>query len=357
MIKILVLVTCLSLVFLGASIPQKNQFEITDKTKVWRIMSGLGKVNVNSLYKSIPHDVLKGEQLVTKGVTVDFKGRTTPRTSPKLTCVACHSIEPEHPFYGTIDAKARLEHADSMGMPFLPGAPLYGLVNRVAFFMDDYQRKFVHKQAYALKDGHRNIRLAIQACNTIYAKGRPLQDWELESILDYLWTLELKMGDLGVPDSVLVLVKESMETNLANSRAVNLMRRYYPEVYPATLVPPLPIEEREEVSPVLNDYNSGKAIYRRSCLHCHANRRFANLKLDQSPNSFKLLKKHMDSGSRQDFYDAVRYQPDSKANRSQPPHYTAERMSDQQIQDLRFYILQQLQLGSKEADAYHSKRS
>ena len=355
MMKLLVFVGCCVVIYLGTSFsiaPVGPVFEITAETKVWKIMSSLGKVNVNALYKQPQHDAAKGEQLVSKGMTVDFRGKNTLRTSPKLTCVACHSVEAEHPFYGILDPQARLEHADSMGLPFLPGPPLYGLVNRVAFFNDDYQRLFQHKNVQAIQDGHRNIRLAIQACNTVYAKGRTLEAWEIESILAYLWTLELKMGDLGVPDSVLVLVKESIRTNRANSRAVNLMRRYYPEVYPATLSPPLSMEERQEVSPILNDYNNGRAVYRRSCLHCHANRRYANLKLDRSVNTFKWLKKHMDSGSRHDFYDAIRYSPNSKANRSQPPHYTAQRMSDQQIQDLRFYILQRLQMG-KEADAYY----
>lgn len=356
MTKLLTLLICWSAIFLGASFtthPTVGNTEITDDTKVWEIMSSLGKVNVNSLYKNTPHDVKKGEQLVTKGLTINFKDKTTPRTSPKLTCIACHSTTPEHPSYGTMDPQVRLEHADSTGQPFLPGPPLYGVVNRISFFMDDYQRTFQHKNSYALRDGHRNIRLAIQACNTIYAKGRTLEDWELESILAYLWTLELKMGDLGVPDSIVAIVEESVQTNRGNSKAVNLMRRYYPEVYPATLVPPVPVEERQEVSPILNDYNNGEAVWRRSCLHCHANRRYSDLKLDSSPPTFKWLKKHMDTGSRHDFYDAVRYSPNSKANRTRPPHYTLERMSDQQLQDLRFYILQRLQMG-KEADAYYN---
>lgn len=357
MTKLLTLVFCGAAIFLGASFkihPSANQLEITDATKVWKVMSSLGKVNVNALYKNTEHDVQKGQELVNTGQTTDFKGKPTPSTSPKLTCIACHSTQPEHPAYGTLDPQKRLEHADSMSLPFLPGPPLYGVVNRISFFMDDYQHKFQQKNGFAIRDGHRNIRLAIQACNTVYAKGRNLANWELESILAYLWTLELKMGDLGVPDSLVTIINESIKTNRGNSKAVNLMRYYYPEVYPATLVPPIPVEERQEVSPILNDYKNGRAVWRRSCLHCHANRRFSSLKLDSSPTTFKWLKKHMDTGSRHDFYDAVRYSPNSKANRTRPPHYTAERMSDKQLQDLRFFILQRLQMG-KQADAYYGE--
>ena len=326
--------------------------EITDQTKVWAVMSGLGKVNVNALYKNPQHDALKGEQLVTKGVTVDFQGKTTARTSPKLTCIACHTVEPEHPIFSTMDPQSRLEHADTTGLPFLPGAPLYGLVNRVAFFTDDYQKDFQHRQKQAIKDGHRNIRLAIQACNKVYAKGRTLDHWEVESILAYLWTLELQMGDLKIPDTIVSIIQQSISTNLNGSKAVNLMRRYYPEVYPATLTAPIPYNKRTEVSPVLNSYQNGKRVYKLSCLHCHANKRFASLKLERSQKTFKFLKKHLDSDSRFSIYDALRYSPGSKANRSNIPHYTAQRMSDQQIQDLRFYIAQRAKLGAG-ADNYY----
>lgn len=326
--------------------------EITDQTKVWSVMSGLGKVNVNALFKNPQHDVLKGEQLVTKGITVDFQGKTTARTSPKLTCIACHTVEREHPIFGTMDPQSRLEHADTAGLPFLPGAPLYGLVNRVAFFTDDYQKKFQHKNKQALKDGHRNIRLAIQACNKVYAKGRTLDNWEIESILSYLWTLELQMGDLKVPDTIVSIIQQSITSNLNGSKAVNLMRRYYPEVYPATLIAPIPYAERTEVSPVLNSYQNGKRVYKLSCLHCHANKRFSNFKLDRTRKTLSFLKKHLDSDSKYSIYDVLRYSPGSKASRSSSPHYTAQRMSDQQIQDLRFYIAQRAKLGA-EADDYY----
>jgi hypothetical protein len=328
------------------------QLTITDETKVWTVMSGLGKVNVNALYRNPQHDVLKGEQLVTKGLTIDFQGKTTARTSPKLTCIACHTVEREHPIFGTMDPQSRLEHGDTTGIPFLPGAPFYGLVNRVAFFTDDYQSNFQHKHQQALVDGHRNIRLAIQACNKVYAKGRTLDNWEIESILAYLWTLELQMGDLKVPDTIVSVVERAISSNLNGSKAVNLMRRYYPEVYPATLASPIPPSERPEVSPVLNSYKNGKRIYRLSCLHCHAGKRFSSFKLDRSQKTFKFLKKHLDSDSRYSIYDALRYSPDSKANRLNIPHYTAQRMSDQQIQDLRFYIAQRAKLGA-DADDYY----
>lgn len=335
------------------SVPeQAPSLEITDETMVWKVMTSLGKVNVNVLDKNRQFSKNKGQQLVTRGYTSSFKGNKTALTSKKLFCVACHSLEKEHPNANNISPQSRLEYGDSMSIPFLPGAPFYGLVNRVAFFTNDYQQIFAHKNRMAVQVGHRDIRKAIQACNTLYAKGRTLDPWEIESILAYLWTLELKVGDLNIPDSILHITEEAIKTNKNNARAVNLMRRYYKEVYAATLVLPLPIEERSLISPVLNNFNNGKKVYRQSCLHCHAGRRYANFKLDRSQKTFKFLKKHFDMPSRYSIYDAVRYSPGSKGNKTNPPHYTSQRMSDQQLQDLRFYITQKAKLGI-EADNYY----
>lgn len=336
------------------SVPEHApSLEITKNTMVWKVMTSLGKVNVNVLDKEKLFSKHKGEQLVTRGYTSSFKGNKTALTSRKLFCVACHTVEKEHPNANNVSPQSRLEHGDSMSIPFLPGAPFYGLVNRIAFFNNDYQEIFTSKNRIAVQVGHRDIRKAIQACNTLYAKGRTLDSWEIESILAYLWTLELKVGDLNIPDTIITTIEKAINTNKDNARAVNLMRRYYKEVYAASLVLPLPIGERNLISPVLNDFANGKKVYRQSCLHCHAGKRFSNFRLDASQKTFKFLKKHFDAPTRYSIYDAVRYSPGSKGNKTTPPHYTAERMSNQQLQDLRFYITQKAKLGV-EADTYYN---
>ena len=118
---------------------------------------------------------------------------------------------------------------------------------------------------------------------------------------------------------------------------------------------PKPVAERKQVSPVMNSYANGRSVYKRSCLHCHANKRFSKYKLDKKQKTFKFLKKHLDLSSRFSIYDAIRYSPGSKGNKTLTPHYTKERMSDQQIQDLRFYINQVARLGGR-ADAYYEEK-
>ena len=349
---VVLLTTLLAFTFVDNK-PDEPKFEITSSTRVWDVMTRLGKVKVNVADPKKKGSASKGQQLVTRGWTLNLKARRTPKTSKKFTCVACHSIEDEHPSPAVIDPQKRLEHADTMDMPFLPGPPFKGIVNRIRFFNDDYQKIFEHKKADDVKISHQNIRMAIRTCNALYAKGRELEDWEVESILEFFWTMELRMGMLDVSSEDKATIITAIETNKDNSRAVNIMRRYYPEVYPVTLVPPIPVSERKKISPVLNSFSNGKRLYRRACLHCHAGKRYSRFKLDMKQKTFKFLKKYMDKeNTRYSIYSGMRYAPGQKTERLGPPHYSSQRMSDQQIQDLRFFVIQMARLGDEALDYY-----
>ena len=138
---------------------------IKNDTKVWDVLTSLGKVNINSVDKGRDSDASKGKQLARRGVTIDFKGKKTHPTSHKLTCIACHTTVPEHELPGTTDPQKRLEYADSLNIPFLPGTPFYGLVNRFAFFNNDYQELFADK-TYTYIAGQRGQSLS-QYLNTL----------------------------------------------------------------------------------------------------------------------------------------------------------------------------------------------
>lgn len=343
----------LSTLIITIAFSEAPSFEITESTPVWDVMTKLGKVNVNRLDPDKKGSAQKGQELVMQGFTTNLKGKRTPRTSPKKTCNACHTIQAEHPNPFVINPQSRLEYADSMGIPFLPGAPFQGIVNRVSFFNDDYQTIFTHEDRLLVKTGHRDIRKAIQACNKLYAEGRKLEYWELESILAFFWTMELKMGDLELPQEEITMIEQAIETNKDNARAVNTMRRYYREIYPATLVEPIPLAERKKISPVLNSFSNGKRLYQRSCLHCHANKRYSDYKLDKKQKTFAFLKKHFDEeNSYHSIYAAMRYSPGHKSEKCNAPHFTGERLSDQQIQDLRFFITQMAKMGDEAYDYF-----
>lgn len=330
---------------------------ISDDTPLWDVMIQLGKIRMNTVDSNKLFDTNKGYELAHQGSTSDFNGKRVPKLAHHP-CIACHTIEPEYARLDVIDPQKRLLYADSLELPFLPGAPFYGLINRIYFFTEDYQTKFTHPTlGNLMKQGHIDLRKAIQACNQIYAHGREMQDWEVESIVAYLWTLQIKMGNLEIEPADMTDINNALNSNTGNAKAVNLLRRYYPEVYPATLAVPRPPAERRKTSPIINNFNNGRRVYKRSCLHCHEGKRYANFRLDEDQSTFQFLKKHFDdTTSRYSIYEALRYKPEARANRTGSPHYTSQRMSDQQLQDLRFYIIQMARFGNEAYDYYKNQR-
>lgn len=357
LVRIIILgLGCIIVMVSFSAQPQSTvDFKITGETPLWEVMTQLGKINPNDVHKKGRGNVSKGKELVMTGVTRDYKGKKITPIAGKMACVSCHTLEREHPELAMIEPQKRLEHADSVGIPFVPGSPFFGMVNRIMFFTDDFKNKFnppkaIHRQ-YIL-DGHSNIRLAINACNMVNANGRRLEMWEVESILAFMWTLELKIADLEMLESDLQKVEGAIATNRDNARAVNLLRRYYPEVYPAIFPPIMEVEERKRISPVINSFSNGKRLYKKSCLHCHLNKRYADFKLDNKQKTFKMLKKHFDDDSRYSIYLAHRYNPDPKAFKTHAPLFTEQRMSDKQLQDLRFFVKQMARLGDEAYDYF-----
>jgi mono/diheme cytochrome c family protein len=317
-------------------------------------MEKLGRIRMNKPDEAVIQTGLasieRGRQLVHQGYVNDHIGRGK-RIAGKLYCAACHSSQHESNKIKELDPQIRLEYADSLRQPFLPGPPLVGMINRIFFFNDDFQKKYEGKHKQLFKDGHNNLRRAIQACNQSFADGRELEKWEVESILLYLWSLELKMGDLHLKEEDLEKVNFSLEHNESNARAVNILRTYYFEVYPATLTLPMQLEARKRISPILNNFNNGRRLYKQSCLHCHQGKRLSSFGLDEDKKTFLYLKKHFDdSTSQHSIYNALRYRQNRKGD--QLPHFTAQRLSDKQLQDLRFFIHEMARLGP-EAYYYH----
>lgn len=77
----LFLLSILALAQLAVHSVPAPSLEITNQTMVWKVMTSLGKVNVNVLDKNQRSSKTKGQQLVTRGYTSSFKGNKTAKTS------------------------------------------------------------------------------------------------------------------------------------------------------------------------------------------------------------------------------------------------------------------------------------
>ena len=268
-----------------------------------------------------------GEALMKEGIAMDPKGGKTGLQSRHFVCTSRHNLEREDPDLATPDPQTRLDYVNAKGLPFLQGTTLWGAVNRTSFYNDDYFKKYGD-----LVDKARNdIREAIQLCAVECAQGRKLDPWELESMLAYLWTLELKVSDLNLS----VREKKQIENGA-------LLKSKYLAGSPAHfLTPP---ENRQTGYPLKRMANpdNGAKVYKSSCLHCHENQRYSYFNLDYSKNSFEFLKKHLPKYTRYSTYQVVRYGTSPiPGKRAYMPHYPEEKLSNAQMEDLRAYFEQQ----------------
>ncbi|MFT4534374.1 MAG: mono/diheme cytochrome c family protein [Saprospiraceae bacterium] len=262
-----------------------------------------------------------GEQLFHYGFAQKPNGGKSPRQSKHFVCTSCHNVEKEDPDLSVSDPQARLIYTNERGFPFLQGTTMYGAVNRSTYYNGDYEKKY----GDLVEPARTDIRGAIQLCATECAQGRELKDWELESILAYLWTLELKIEDLGLTEET------------ASKLDVESIQAKYLQGSPATFLPPP--SDRKGGSGLIGRPDNGKLIYENSCLHCHYRGEYSFLHLDNSRLSFKHLKRNISKYSRHSLYQVTRWGvPVKSGKRSYMPQYTEERMSQQQLADLRAFI-------------------
>ncbi|MEM1121479.1 MAG: c-type cytochrome, partial [Bacteroidota bacterium] len=200
----------------------------------------------------------------------------------------------------------------------------------------DYYKKY----GDLVKDARNDIRGAIQLCAVECAQGRALKHWEVESILAYLWTIDLKIGDLNFSDADLKAIQAAIDQDMDNPSTIDLVKSKYLQASPATFVAP-PEDRKVGVSSIKGNPENGQLIYDLSCKHCHEDERYSFFKLDNSQQSFDHLHKHFPKYNRYSTYQVSRWGTSPVAGKkAYMPQYTKERMSVQQLEDLRAYIRQ-----------------
>ncbi|GAB4242393.1 MAG: hypothetical protein Kow0027_00750 [Saprospiraceae bacterium] len=307
------------------------------KTKpVAEVLEGLGDAPLpHKPDLSVPGaSVENGRDLVLYGSALGPDGRLGKRISRHFVCTACHNVERDEPDLSQTNPVARLEYVASKGLPYLQGSALYGIVNRTGFYNGDYYKKYGDLVTKARHD----LREAIQLCATECSQGRLLEDWEMESVLAYLWTIGLKMEDLKLSEQEYQLIAEAKNGD-EQGKAIATIKEKYLSGMPATFVDPP--EDRKRNQPVTGDASRGKLIYELSCLHCHQDRRYSFFLLDSSQLSLQFLDKHFSKYDRYSVYQVVRYGTSPVPwKRAYMPQYTLEKMDEQMLEDLRTYLRQ-----------------
>lgn len=320
---------------IAASLMIPDSKIVDDETRVYKLLETLGHEGMDHFPNTDIFGVSakRGKSIVEEGFSTRPGGGSTRKQSKHFVCTSCHNIQKEDPDLRFNDSQARLEYTNEKGIPFLQGTALYGAVNRESFYNDDYYKKYGELVVPARND----IREAIQLCAVECAQGRKLKKWELESILAYLWTIDLKMGDLNLSQEERLFINQSLKDKMKKDSAVNLIRSKYMKSSPAHFG--TAYDSKLAVAELEGNPDNGKLIYDNSCMHCHEDRRYSFFALDNDKMTFKHLLKKADTYTNHSIFQVTRFGVYSKAGkRSYMPQYPKEKMSDQQLADLNSYI-------------------
>ena len=266
-----------------------------------------------------------GASLVLQGI-----GATDRRQSKHFVCTSCHNVVPEGPLD---DPEARLTYAAEKGLPFLPGTTLYGAVNRETYYNDDYEKKY----GDLVRPARRDLRAAIQLCATECAQGRPLSEVEMESVVAYLQSIGLRLKDLDLTEQDQQHLDAALTDKVNDGAVRKMLKSKFAPLSPAHfLTPP---EDRKSGYGLQGDPQRGALVYELGCLHCHGEKRYSFYELGQSPTFYRHLERHFPRYTRYSTYQVVRYGTSPiPGKKAYMPHYTQERMSNQQVEDLRAFL-------------------
>jgi mono/diheme cytochrome c family protein len=232
-----------------------------------------------------------GKELVTTGQVKQPPVGAAPSLplSEYYRCVHCHNLVREDRRLPVQDPEAREamirqaappqpELRDGAVLSLTPGTTLWGAVNRERFY-NGYYEKYHHLK---LADGSamRPDRLgdAVMICSYFCSVGRFPQDWELNSILAFLWTLELRLKDVDLaPDEaqrLLILFNRGKPDAVELARQA--LRRKYLAASAATEAL-LPYKNEDNVvyyglptpAKISGDARNGKFLYQSACAGCH----------------------------------------------------------------------------------------
>ncbi len=310
-------------------------------TRLSKVLNALGQNSRLHAVENLDSTLVeKGKALVTRGRTTKPNGKKTSRQSKYYVCTDCHNIQPENPDLSNPNPKDRLKHAIKQDIPFLQGTTLYGVVNRETWYNGDYQKKY----GAEAKDAKDTLSNAIQLCATQCAQGRLLTEWEMKAVMHFLWSIELRLGDLDLPKTVMDRLEKAPTDSKSNKKLINKLKNYYYLASEATFADALKVEERKKGK--TGDPELGKAIYEKGCRHCHKASGPTRFTLDYSVLSFNKLFKHFDDYKEHSIYQITRYGTSPrKGYRPYMPQYPLERMSRKQVEHLAAFIRQETTKG------------
>lgn len=281
--------------------------------------------------------VALGKDIVLTGGVWENGGVSNP-ISEHFKCVDCHNVLPEAEFAGINDPDKRLTYSKEYNQPYLPGSTFYGITNRTSWFNGDHEKKYGKE---LIEPARHDLVNAIQLCSKECSVGRMLTQEELQGVLHYFTTMELKLKDLNLSDEELSSITATGLSDEQKAQNIRLIKSKYVQGYPATFVEAINKKERKMGEE--GNLENGEWIYKKSCLHCHGPNKVTKKTVfgnGEGQKDFAWLVKYFKKSNGGSVYWITRHGTSSSEKTPEyMPIYSKEKLSDSQIEDLAAYIL------------------
>lgn len=282
-----------------------------------------------------PEKVRMGKELVYEGRATKSDGSKSKFISKYFVCTDCHNQVREDPEPHFPDPDARLEYAIANDLPFLQGTTFWGITTRTSWYNGDYTFKYgeyIEKARHSLEE-------STQLCAKVCSSGRYLEDWELESIIQYYGSIQVTLGDLQLNEAdwrrLRILAKSEKDRKELKSWIESRIMRYSPAQfidYHEYVPQPQDFPEEEQA-------RIGKEIYERSCLTCHRPYGPSQWILEDSRKDKRRFRKNLGKHNDFDLGHITRHGTKAEPGHMQyMPLYPKDRLSFRQLNSLIYYL-------------------
>ncbi len=330
--KVKLVIALLGLLMISSFSLDNDQWTFSSSDLLSETLIQLGDNKPLHSLEYTPDQIKMGYDLVHTGRTFGPDGKRTRYISKHYVCTSCHNTVQEDPDLSVSNPETRLQYVKSKSIPFLQGTTFKGIVNRESWYNDDYVQKYGEE---VVGKAHKDLKESIQLCAIECSQGRSLKAWEVEAILAYFWTLEFNLSDLALAEDEWEMLNEK---GVPDSEKLSFLKTKYLQKSPAHFFHSAKDKDEGYVS-LEGNPQVGKDIYEWSCLHCHHQDGVSHYTLDNNTLSFKDLAFYINKNSHFSLYQIIPYGTYAiPGHKPYMPHYPIERMSKQQVEDLRSYI-------------------
>lgn len=300
-----------------------------ENTAVYDVLFHLGEPKPQHYRDNISPELIEnGRQIAMFG-----KMKGGKYVSKFYVCSSCHNSVREDPDLTVVDQDARLDYAHSENIPYLQSSTFWAMVNRESWYNDDYVKKYGDLVVKANK----SLEESIQLCATVCSQGRRLENEEMDALLAYFWSLQLKLSDLNLNDFERSIIYQAYNDADKGDEVIQLIKSKYLLKSPATFgdIP----GDKSKGYELTGRSDKGSVIFNNSCKHCHRANGESDVVFNDSKSTFKWFAKHIEDDSQLSLYNIIRIGTYSESGHKEyMPHYTIEKMSNQQVEDLRTFI-------------------